>query len=681
MYVLAVIMLLLMQLTYFLTELCSDEASASAEVETFTHEDIKEKKIEEVNANLHCSVCKANLNEPVTLQCLHSICRKCLTQVLGSNVTADTVLDVNVTPLICQDCGYSTSLEYNLKKTEAVEHIAQYLTPPQVILTLLDCYEEKQQIVCISCKNQGKTITPTFWCFDCIVYLCEECVLFHSSLPVLKKHKIYRRDEMTGVPFLFSKAREICDKHGLRLKRLCEENQCTCCDTCIATEHTNACSSQHEIMSDVSHLVDPKLSALKTSVRAVIHELNLQIEETCQIESNTGEIYLGYTTLINESYSNARKNILEKMDLLLAELCKAVDSNLEDMKLKTNALQQRKSVLQNALTIVSISCSGSEIHSFLEKKKVRKTISEVQEATRDLKQVPIQDFSPVFKGSLQNMCTLKEFGHVRKLQPAMKVRSFPFGSYMFSLVTTIDVATGYSHVTGCDWLSENELIIVDGSRNPEVRIYSMKDGSLNRKASLESKPFDIAVVSRQKCVITFPKEKKIMAYNPLDLSKIENIDVSFSCFGIYHLNFGMTIVVGGKNMVLYNREFEVSKLVDVPGENIRYVCPHSNNLVFYSELQANNVHSVVGNGDERFKYHNSDMKGAAGLLLDENKNIYVCEKGSKYIHVLNKRGIFIDKFDVGETPTTLSISPNKSRICIIRAGHKTKNVADIYIAT
>lgn len=68
-----------------------------------------------------------------------------------------------------------------------------------------------------------------------------------------------------------------------------------------------------------------------------------------------------------------------------------------------------------------------------------------------------------------------------------------------------------------------------------------------------------------------------------------------------------------------------------------------------------------------------------GLILDESKNVYVCEKGKDCIHVLNKSGDFISTIEVGNCPTAISLSGNKRRICIIRGGKRLKNVADIYI--
>lgn len=123
------------------------------------------------------------------------------------------------------------------------------------------------------------------------------------------------------------------------------------------------------------------------------------------------------------------------------------------------------------------------------------------------------------------------------------------------------------------------------------------------------------------------------------------------------------------------------KSLTVKGVDIRYVSAYSNNLIFYSDLQNNRICSVMGNGDTRFDYTNdAKLKGPAGLVLDESKNVYVCEKGSNSIHVLSKSGNLIRKIELCINPTAISVSKNKRKLCIVGGGRHVTNMADIYIS-
>lgn len=120
------------------------------------------------------------------------------------------------------------------------------------------------------------------------------------------------------------------------------------------------------------------------------------------------------------------------------------------------------------------------------------------------------------------------------------------------------------------------------------------------------------------------------------------------------------------------------KRLKVNGADIRYIHAYNNNLLFYTDLRCKAVYSSIGNGTNRFEYANK-MKGAAGLILDDFKNVYVCEKGATFIHVLDISGVFQRQFEVSKTPTAISVSENRKKICIICGGSQTTNKANIFV--
>lgn len=73
------------------------------------------------------------------------------------------------------------------------------------------------------------------------------------------------------------------------------------------------------------------------------------------------------------------------------------------------------------------------------------------------------------------------------------------------------------------------------------------------------------------------------------------------------------------------------------------------------------------------------MKGVVGFILDELKNVYVCEKGVNFIYVLSKFGILIRKIEVCSNFIVLFVSKNKKKFCIVGGGWYVINMVDIYI--
>lgn len=177
---------------------------------------------------------------------------------------------------------------------------------------------------------------------------------------------------------------------------------------------------------------------------------------------------------------------------------------------------------------------------------------------------------------------------------------------------------------------------------------------------------------------------EIRVYNLSDYSVQREMEVGMNCYGVCycsHQQGGTIIIAGEDNIIIYDDDFNEIRRLTVWGEDIRYVSAYSNNLIFYSDIKASIVYSVIGNGDNRFEYTGEDgLQGPAELILDESKNVYICEKGTDCIHVLSKSGDFIRTIEVGNCPTAISLSRNNRKICIIRGGRRLNNVADIYIS-
>lgn len=676
-------------------------------------------------------------------------------------------------------------------------------------------------------ETARKNTDATYWCFDSIAYLCEECFLFHNSLSCLAEHKVYPKEEIAGKMSLVAKAREVCAKHGLRLTHFCRAENNVCCERCISVDHIDTCSGKHDNVDDVAASVaDAAISKLLLSVRTLNDEICTFMNVTDSFESEIDCFFQRKHKLIMETEQIFKRKILEKCDILVAESYKMAYFNLQDIESILSLLQQKRMSLTNALAILSASLNGSEIRFFLEKQKVKTIVLNVQKSIPTLLPENKNDISISFQALaiLRNLCSVETFGsiyevkHVKefpcvtdkskaldgldglsvlgKTEPSASSddanetkqenhgksakpninsigeiaavgetkdnvvqlldgtadkdlaevrrtqnetshvtrsaaacsswnnvmlessttdtsgkkykinsfsaqsrlwvsemdlssrqrfsedhpRSFEFGGDTFSLLTTIDIERGNSHITGCSWVSENEILVVDANlkRRYTAFICNVLTKKIIKKIRLKHKPFDVTVTADNECVISFPQEEKILVYDVNDFSEVDDIDVDFHCHGVYGMDNGMIITAGDENIAIFDNDFVLKKDWTVDGENIRYVCAGNINLIFYSELQECNIYRIHGNGDTLFRYHDDDMKGAAGLIMDGNKDIYVCEKGSNYLWVLDKKCNFIQKIDIGEIPTAISLSKEGNKICVIRGGRNSANVADIY---
>nr|XP_022301540.1 uncharacterized protein LOC111109630 isoform X2 [Crassostrea virginica] len=678
---------------------------------------------------MKCTACsKSSENQLYSLLCLHFLCKDCFK--CSIKIRTEASKEENGHSYIqCPTCEYQTSLGFS--NSSQSEDLCKM---PHVLKTLIDYQYGISSPECVVCKTRGSTTKSKFWCFQCADHFCPECLSFHSSLPNFEKHKTYSTEDLQNDPGIFIRARELCDKHDMRWTKICNDQGIPCCDSCISSDHIDVCKGEHKNMEEdlVTALVNPRLSQLKLSLAKVQQELRSLEKEMSNVENETNAFFIEENTIVQKKGQTIIRILLEKTDCLLAESFKTMIYKLQETESSILALHQKKSVLENAASIVSCLSGGSHVRSFLELKKIKNVLKDAREfLSKGEDHMPKISIS--FEVSTNKIVGSNSFGKIAHHQlvsdsfnPQIKaigrwssalnvsekvntilsprerwnsewnlssaqtrgadlpgLKSFQFGGSMFVLSKSIKVDNNSSHITGCDWKSKNEIVIVDQrvTGTSEVCVYNTDKGDLISKIQLDEKPFDIVVLKDNDCVITFPKQEEIRIYSLIDHSLKNVVKVGFKCYGISYCSkkHMKTIAVAGEaSIVLFDQNFTERKRLQVEGEDIRYIHAYSNNLLFYSDLQGNAVYSAVGNGENRFKY-DSEIKFAAGLILDEFKNVYVCEKGSSFIHALSKSGDFQRKFEVGKTPTAISLSKDKKKICIICGGRRTFNMADIYI--
>lgn len=260
-----------------------------------------------ISALLQCTICKGTSCNPISLHCFHLQCKECVEEKVIEQQAVHSKNNSNVM-IDCPSCNYRTSFdESGSLKTESKTH----LTIPQAIKALLDIEFGLNSPICVSCKNRGKTTPSLLWCFDCVDHLCGECSEFHSSLPMMDKHKMYSLAEVQKYPDLVTKAREICAKHSLRLTRLCSERQCVCCDCCLCSDHIDVCKGEHkEIQPEiVAKIVNPKVSELQESLRNMLQDTDSKNQELSDVESKIEEFFKEEQLKADEKCQNLKKKV------------------------------------------------------------------------------------------------------------------------------------------------------------------------------------------------------------------------------------------------------------------------------------------------------------------------------------------------------------------------------------
>lgn len=678
---------------------------------------------------------KVSTNQLYSLQCLHFLCKVCLECI--KNQTDAKRKQSDDVYLHCPTCDHCTFLEYS--KVSQVEKLCKM---PHILQALLDLQYGLLSPDCVVCRTRGSSTKSSFWCFQCLDHYCQECINFHSAMPYFDEHIIYSIEEVQKDPCLLTRARELCDKHNNQLTKVCYTQGMACCDSCISSDHVDVCKGGHKSIEKgrVTALVNPKLSHLKSLLTKVQQELRNEEKKIIDVERETTDFFTKEQNIFKEKSHTLTRILSEKTDRLMAELSMLNFTRLQETESRIIFLNKKLSVMKNAADIISCLRSEPDIKIFLELKKIKNILKDSKKCfgIKEETHVPISSVS--FNVVLSKLVHANSFGKIIEHQCLSDLKcqkkeltdsdsnnengsdsnivcgsdsydennsdsydenncdsydennsdsvdadidEFEFGDKMFSMIMSIRVEDGHSHITGCDWKSENEIVFVDqkAKANKKAVICVIDIHTKDRVSEIElpNKPYDIAVFTQDRCVVTIPKDEEVQIYSFSDNSLVDVVNVGFMCHGVcYSSHDGREmIIVAGENIIaLFDEDMSEIKRLTVNGEDIRYVHAFSNNLFFYSDLQGNTVYSAIGNGDNRFEYE--DMKGTAGLILDEFKNVYVCEKGTRAIHVLSKSGYFLRSFDVSQNPTAISLSWNEEKICIICGGRNNDNIAYIF---
>ena len=193
------------------------------------------KGIEEL---LTCCICTETLEEPKTLPCFHSFCKKCLAKYIEVEREKAKKQEKARHSFDCPMCR----TQFELTQGKSVEQIP----PNYFINALLDILpiiqQQTQKLHCESCKVAQVPVTSR--CIECERYLCKNCLNAHNNWPDFKQHDVMTLAELAN-PENQRKARgkPRCTKEGHGNKALvfyCNTCQELACINCAVLNHSKA---------------------------------------------------------------------------------------------------------------------------------------------------------------------------------------------------------------------------------------------------------------------------------------------------------------------------------------------------------------------------------------------------------------------------------------------------------
>ena len=180
--------------------------------------------------NLHkevsCSVCGDTFTDPKVLPCLHSYCLHCLNKLQRTSG--------RVGQISCPECrgefriagsGTPDQLPTNFRLNSLLD-----------VLAIQECNSTG-----VKCGNCEKRSAQCFYCFQCSVFWCEDCILGHNIIRANKEHRVlalkdFQHQDIEDV----IKRPAFCQKEhheNEELKFFCKDCKVPICNTCVVTLH------------------------------------------------------------------------------------------------------------------------------------------------------------------------------------------------------------------------------------------------------------------------------------------------------------------------------------------------------------------------------------------------------------------------------------------------------------
>ena len=180
---------------------------------------------EKVRQEVTCAICLELLDDPKSMPCLHTYCRKCLIEAIAKR-PHDPDLPRDRPAINCPLCRSEVPLS-----DQGIEALPTNFSATRLVETvqLQDKFEQNKTQKCDSCIECDAIAS----CCECGgFFLCEGCFKVHKQLPSTKNHSMVSLNQLMqlNTPVLVANKSLLCPRHPQELLKLfCEDCEALVC--------------------------------------------------------------------------------------------------------------------------------------------------------------------------------------------------------------------------------------------------------------------------------------------------------------------------------------------------------------------------------------------------------------------------------------------------------------------
>ena len=180
--------------------------------------------------NLHdevsCSVCMCPFTEPKQLPCLHSFCLKCLNGIHRTSQRRDVIS--------CPECRKEIRIPGSGNPSEFPTNFR--INSLLDVLAIRECNTNG-----VKCGNCDKRSANCFYCFQCCVFWCENCITGHNIIRANKEHRVLAIEDFQDQDIEDVLKRpafcQIKRHENKALEFFCKNCKVAICNSCVVTLH------------------------------------------------------------------------------------------------------------------------------------------------------------------------------------------------------------------------------------------------------------------------------------------------------------------------------------------------------------------------------------------------------------------------------------------------------------
>jgi hypothetical protein len=183
-------------------------------------------------------------------------------------------------------------------------------------------------------------------------------------------------------------------------------------------------------------------------------------------------------------------------------------------------------------------------------------------------------------------------------------------------------------ITGCAVLNTNKLVLADCGNN-KIKLISIENRLVQEEKALDSRPFDIAVMSQDQFAETMPDIKEIVVMRTDKLSCVRSIKVDGDCYGIdFNQDCLYVACLYPTSVIVLNTQGDI--LNNIP---LNFLSPDffpyitvrkDSKLLYISDFCYHSVVSVSLQGTVTATYKHTDLSGPRGMLMLDDGSLLVC---------------------------------------------------------